>query len=195
MMQQPKDMTTATGRAETKLTAIFNAIGDTLSNLASPNAEQDGEDKEDDEADTDLGKLTDDDEPGWVMGTISKSVQHRRESFRPKQMRLDTMTQPGWGDTSNNFRGRDVKYGTAELNLPAVVKTKINMTAASASPTTTGEHTLTLDIVRGQLVMLAVTSRPGSTQTRLGFEKPQRIKLIPVLSPDAETDLTPIQDA
>ena len=49
------------------------------------------------------------------MGTISKTVQHYMESFRQKQMRLDELTQPGWGDAANDFRERDMKYRTTEL--------------------------------------------------------------------------------
>jgi hypothetical protein len=55
-----------------------------LSNLASSEDQEDGEDEDHDEEDTGHVKLTEDDEPGWVMGTISKTVQHRIESFRPK---------------------------------------------------------------------------------------------------------------
>jgi len=68
---------------------MSHAIGDSLSDLASSDEEQHREDKEYDEDDTELSKLSDDDEPGSVMGTIFKSVQHRLESFRPKQMMLD----------------------------------------------------------------------------------------------------------
>jgi hypothetical protein len=95
MMQELKDRTTATGIPETTFEEMLNAIGDSLSNLASSDDEQVGEDEEDDEVGTKLGKLSDDDEPGWVMGTISKTVQHRMDSFRQKQMRLDELTQPG----------------------------------------------------------------------------------------------------
>ena len=195
IMEELKDMTTATEKPEKTFAEMLNAIGDSLSDLASSDDEQDGEDEEDDEEDTELGKLSDDDEPGWVMGTISKTVQHHMESFRQKQMKLDELTQPGRGDAAHYFRERDMKYGTAELKVPAVVTPQIDMTAASASPTTAGEHMQTLDIVQGQLVMLAETSRPRSSQMRLGSEKPQSIKFILVLSPDAATDSTPIQDA
>jgi len=75
---------------------MSNAIGDSLSDLASSQDKEDGEDKDDDEEDTELHKLSEDDEPGWVMGTISKRVQHRMESFRQMQMR-----QPGWGDAAD----------------------------------------------------------------------------------------------
>jgi len=168
-----QDMMTAenecatTGKPETTFEEMLNPIGDSLSDLASSHDEQDGEDKEDDEEDTELGKLSDDDEPGWVMGTITKTVQHRMESFRQKQMRLDELTQPGWGDAANNFRERDMRYGTAELMVPAVVKPQIDSTTATPSPISIGEHMQTPEIVRGRSAMPAVTSRPGSSQMRL----------------------------
>ena len=55
-------------------------IGDSLSDLASSDHGEDGEDEDDQE--TEQGKLSDDDEPSWVMGTITKTVQQRMESFR-----------------------------------------------------------------------------------------------------------------
>jgi hypothetical protein len=73
-------------KPQTTVEEMFNAIGDSLSDLPSSDDEQDGEDEEDDEDDTELGKLSDDDDPGWVMGTITKTVQYRIESFRQKQM-------------------------------------------------------------------------------------------------------------
>jgi len=94
---------------------ILNSIGDTLSDLASSKDVQDGQDKEDDEDGTELGKLSDDDEPGWVMGTFTKTVQHCMESFQRKQMRLAELTQPGWGDAANCWRERDMRYGITEL--------------------------------------------------------------------------------
>jgi hypothetical protein len=45
------------------------------------------------EEDSQLGKISDDDGPGWVMGTISKKLQHCMKSFRQKQMRLEELTQ------------------------------------------------------------------------------------------------------
>jgi hypothetical protein len=82
-------------------------------------------------------------------------------------MRFGELTQPGWGDAANNFWGRDMKYGTAELKVPAVVMPQIDMTTATPSQTTVGEHMQTLDIVQGQTDMPAVTARPGSSQIRL----------------------------
>jgi len=60
----------------------LDAIGDSLSDLACSEDEDDGEDEDDDEEDTGHGKLSEDDKPSWVMGTICKMVQHRMESFR-----------------------------------------------------------------------------------------------------------------
>jgi hypothetical protein len=159
-----QDMTTAenggatTGKPEITFEEMLNAIRDSLSDLASSDDEQDGEDKEDEEEHTELGKLSDDDEPGWIMGTITKTVQHRRESFRQKQIRLDELTQPGWRDAANYFHERDMRYGTGKLKVPAVGKPQIDTTAATPSLITVGEHMQTPEIVRGQSEMPAVTS-------------------------------------
>jgi hypothetical protein len=79
-------------------------IEDIPSDLASSDDEQDGDDEEDDVAITELSKHSDDDEPGWVMGTISKAVQHYMDCIQPKHIKLDELTQPGWGDTANYLR-------------------------------------------------------------------------------------------
>jgi len=85
-----------------------------------------------------------------------------------------------------------MKYGTAELNVPAVVNHQIDPIAATPSPTTFGEHMEIIEIFSGQSLMRAVTCRPGSTQMRLGSEKPQSHKFIPLFSHIAEPDSTPI---
>jgi len=174
---------------------MFNAMGDSLRDRGSSDEEQDREDEEYDDNDTELGKLSDHDEPGWVMGTISKTVQHRLESFRKKQIKLAELTQAGWGYTANYLGERDMKYRTTELKVPAVVKPQIDTTAATPLATTFREHMQTLDIVRGQSLMTAVTSRPGSSQLRLGLGKPQSHQVIAVISPNGVTDSVPIQDA
>jgi len=74
-----------------------------------------------------------------------------------------------------------MKYGTAKLKVPVVVKPQIEMTAATPSLRTFRELSMqTVDIVCGQSQMLAVTPRPESSQMRLGSEKPQSHKFIPV---------------
>jgi hypothetical protein len=86
------------------------AIGDSLSDLASSDDGEDGEDEDDKE--TVQGKLCENDKPGWVMGTITKTVCQRMASFRQKQIKLDELTQPGWEDAAEYFREGDMKYRT-----------------------------------------------------------------------------------
>jgi hypothetical protein len=50
-------------------------IGESLSDFASSDDWEDGEDEDAEE--TEQGKLSEDDEPGWVMGTIIKTGQQR----------------------------------------------------------------------------------------------------------------------
>ena len=173
----------------------MNAIGDSLSDLASSKDEEDGEDEDDDEEDTGHGKLSEDDEPGWVIGTIPQTVQHRMESFRQKQMRLDQQTQPGWGDAADIFCARDMKYRTPELKVPAVLNPQTDSTAATPSPTTFGERMQAFDIVPGQSQMPQVTSRQGSSQMRLCSEQPQADNHIVALMPAAVPDLLQIEIA
>jgi len=84
-----------TRKPEKTFEEMLTAIGDSLRDLVSSDDEEDGEDEEDDGEDAELGKLGDDDEPGWVIGTISEIVQHRIESIQQKQMTIDELTQPG----------------------------------------------------------------------------------------------------
>jgi hypothetical protein len=180
IMQELKDITSAentgatTRKLESTFEEMFNAIQDIPRYFACSDNELDGDDFDDDEEDTVIGKLCDDDgDPGRLIGPISKAVEHRMERFRQKHMRLPTVSQPGWGDTANYFRERDMKYGTAQLKVLAVVKPKNDTTAATPSPTTFGEQLHNVDIAREQLLMPAVTSRPGSSQMRLGSDKQQ----------------------
>ena len=86
---------------ETTFEEMLNAIGDCLSDLASFEDEEDGEDEDDEEDDPEGGKVSEDDEPGWVMGTISKTVQYHMECFRQKQMKLDELRKPGCGEAAD----------------------------------------------------------------------------------------------
>jgi len=146
-------------------------LGDILSDLASSDDGEDGEDEDDEE--TEQGKLSEDDEPGWVMGTITKTVQRRMERFRQKQMKLEQLTQLGWEDAADYFRERVKKYGTFELRVPAVVQPQPNDDALVPPPTTFGELMESVDIVPGISQRTQGTSRPGSSHIRLGSVKPQ----------------------
>jgi hypothetical protein len=56
------------------------AIGDSLSDLASSNDGEDGQNEDDEE--TAQCRLSEDDEPGWVIGTMTKIVRQRMERCR-----------------------------------------------------------------------------------------------------------------
>ena len=90
-----------TTKPEIPLEEILNAIADNLSDHASSYDWEDGEDEFDNEDDPELGKPSEDDEPGWVIGTISRTVENRMERIRQKAMKLDKMTQRGWGEAAD----------------------------------------------------------------------------------------------
>ena len=108
VQQEQQDMTHAelTGltsrKPETTFEEMLVAIGYCLTDLASSDHGEDGEDEDDEE--TEKAKLSKDDEPGWVMGTITKTVQQRVERFRQKQMKFIESTHPGWEDAADYFR-------------------------------------------------------------------------------------------
>jgi len=139
---------------------MLNAIGDSLSDHPSSDDREDGEDKDDDEEDPAWGKFGEDDEPGWVMGRISETVQYSMERFQQKQMKLEKLTEPGWGDMADSFRERDMKYGTTALKVLAVVQPQTEDNAVPSVPMTFSEPLQSLDSVPGKLQMPQVTSRP-----------------------------------
>ena len=153
------------------------ATGDSLSDLASSDNGENGEDEDDEE--TEQGKLSEDDEPSWVMGTIFKTVQHHMERFQQKQMKFDELTQPGWEDAADYSSERDKKYGTFDLRVPAVVQPQTNDDAPAPAPTTFGELMESLDIVPGISQRPEGTCQPGNSHIRLGSLKPQSKSSIP----------------
>jgi hypothetical protein len=157
------------------------AIGDSLSDLASSDDWEDGDDEDDEEIEQ--GQLSDDEEPGWMMGPITKMVQHRLERFRQKQTKLDQLTQPGWKDATDYFHGRDKKYSTSTFWVPAVVQQQMDDVASTPVPTMIGELLECLNIVPGIGHVPQGTSRPGSCHIRLGSGKSQSYTSLSDLAP------------
>jgi len=89
------------------------AIRASSSDCAISDNGEDGEDEDDKE--TEQGQLSEDDEPGWVMGTIFKMIQQCLEWFQQKQMKLDELTQLGWEDRIEYVYHRDQKYSASKL--------------------------------------------------------------------------------
>jgi len=113
--QEQKDMKNfgntvlKTRQPEKTFEQMLNAIGDSRSDPACSDNEEDVEVEEDDEEDTELGMLTKDDQPGWVRGRFSKTVQHRREMIRQKQMTVHQLTQLRWDDVANHLCGGETR--------------------------------------------------------------------------------------
>jgi len=180
---------------ETTFDEMLNAIGDSLSDLARSDDGEDGEDKAGDEEDHPGGRLSEDDQPGWVMGTISNTVKHSMECFRNKQIKLDELTQLGWGDAADYFRGKDKKYVCTESKFPAVVQPETADDAASSVLTTFSEPLGTLDSVPGKLQMPQVTSRPGSSHMSLSSGNLQTHEHIMSLPPAQMPNRSQIQQS
>jgi hypothetical protein len=65
---------------------MLNTIGNAMCDHAISNDEQHGDDEKGDDKVIELSKMREDDEPGWVMGTISKTGKQRMEHFRQIQI-------------------------------------------------------------------------------------------------------------
>jgi hypothetical protein len=107
------------------------AIRSSLSNIASSDAAEDGEDVDSEE--TEQGKLSKDAEPSWVIGTFSNTVQQRMKRLHEKQIMLDKLTQLGWEDAANYCSERDRMYSTSALKVRLVGKHQMADDAAAPS--------------------------------------------------------------
>jgi len=131
---------------------MMDGIAYTRSDLACSDNGEHGEDEDDQEKEQ--GQLSKDDKPGWMMGTITKSVQQCLERFRQKQMKLDELSQPGWQDAPDSFSEIHMKYGTSTLRVPAVVQQLSDDIEATPVLTTIGEDLECLYIVPRISLML-----------------------------------------
>jgi len=71
-MRHAEKVGLTTTKPESTFEEMLNTIWDSLSDLASYDNWEAGEDEDDDEEDHELAKVSKVDEWGWVMGTISK---------------------------------------------------------------------------------------------------------------------------
>jgi len=171
---------------------MMNPIPESLSDIRSSDHEENGEDEEDIQEHTELGKLSEDDEPGWGMGTISKTAQQHMSGFRQKWMKLDEVTQLGRRDIADNFHQRHMKYWTAEIKVPYVVKPHTENDTAGSALQTFGELMETLDIAHQ---MLQGTPQQGCRHMRPGSGKQKWNKCIASLPTNAIPDSSPIMKA
>jgi hypothetical protein len=100
VQQEQDDMTHAeigilTSRVPKKtLEKMLVAIGDSLSDLVCSDHWEDGE--AEDGGEPEQGKLSDEEQPGWVMDAITKTLQLRIKRFWQKQRNLHELTQLEW---------------------------------------------------------------------------------------------------
>jgi hypothetical protein len=105
MKQEKEDMRSdesgglSTSKPRQPFEKMVDAIRESASDLARSDDEEDGEDDQDSE----LGKLSEDDEPSWMIGTILNMVPQRKERFWPMQMKPDTLTHLGWVEVADYF--------------------------------------------------------------------------------------------
>jgi len=71
------------------------------------------------------------------------------EYFWVQQMKLDTLTQLGWGDVADYCRQRDKKYQMSKFMGPAAIKPQTEKVSAISTPTSCGEHLEALVIIAG----------------------------------------------
>jgi hypothetical protein len=76
---------------------------------------------------------------GWSIGSIAHL-----------KIQQESVSGENTGNAADNFRERDMMYGTAKLMVPVVFEPQLDTTAATTSLTTVGELMQTLDIVRRQ---------------------------------------------
>jgi hypothetical protein len=172
--------------------AMLVTIGESLTDLARSD---DGEDGEDENEEIEQGILREDDEPGRVMGTITKIVQQRMSRFWQKQMKLNQFTQPGWEDVAGYFPERDKKYVTSQLRNPAIIQPQMNDNIPASQLTTFGKLMECLHIVPGISQMPQGTSHPGSCLARLGLVILQSYMSMLCPEPAGEPELSPVLKA
>jgi hypothetical protein len=117
------------------------------------------------------------------------------KSFRQRQMTVDELKQPGWGNAPDYFCERDKNYGTAKLKVPVVVQPQTDDDASAPPPTTFGELMERLEIVPGISHMPQGTFQSGSSHSRQGSVKPQSNTSISGLEPAVQPNTSPLLKA
>ena len=100
-----------TRQPEKVFSDMIIVVGDSVSDIITSDDGEDGEDEHDEEAEQ--RQLSEDDEPSWVMGIITKTLPRGMDRFRQMQIKLDELTQLGWEDSADYICQRDTKCGTS----------------------------------------------------------------------------------
>jgi len=94
-------------RARTDVLEMMFTIWKRLRDIVSSNDADNG--KVEDDEEPVQGQMSENDEPCWVMGTVTNAVQQRLEKYQQKELKLDKLTQPGLEDAADYFGERHKK--------------------------------------------------------------------------------------
>jgi len=138
---------------------------DRLCDLASSDSMED-----EDDVDEEIGQgiMSEDDETGWLMGTITTTIQQCMARFRQKKIMLHKLTWPGWEDAADYVRVQDTIYGSSTLRIQAVIQPHMNENIPAPPPITFAELLQCLDIASRISQMPQETSWQGWSHIRLG---------------------------
>jgi hypothetical protein len=163
-------------------------MGDCLSDLASSDDTNDGEDK--DEEETEQGQQSEDEQPSRMMGTVTQTVQQRRGRFRQNQITVEEWTQLRWEDAAAHFHEREKKNIISALLVLADIQPQTADNGAAPVLATIGELMECHNIVPRISPMPQGTSRGRSRHCRIRSRKPQSTRIISSLVPGGKPDST-----
>lgn len=110
---EQKDMRNAdmvglkTRKPKTIFHKILNEFGDSKRDLPGLENREDGECSDEDEDDIVMCKLSEDDRPCQVLGTISRTIPHHLHRFQRMQIKIYMLVQLGKGNMAEDFGQRD----------------------------------------------------------------------------------------
>jgi hypothetical protein len=115
------------------------------------------------------------------------------ERLRQTHIKLDQLTQWGWGDAADSVRKCDKNYGTTELEVPAVVQLNTDNDVATPPLIAFAELMESPDTISQISQTLQWNDRPRSSPIRLGCCRLQSKKRSVSLPSDAEPNLSRIK--
>jgi len=196
--QEQEDTRTAeiagltTRELEKKIQGIMVAIRDSLSDLASSDHGKDGDD--DDDEDTAQGQLSEDDDPGWVLGTISKPCCSEWRDFVRSRWILTNWHNQDGGTQPTTFMEEISSTAHPNWGFQQSFNCKRMMMELHLHPQNWESLRSVLTLSQGYR-KYSKASRPGSSHIRLGSGKAQSNTGIAGLAPAAKPDSSLIINA
>jgi len=102
--------------------------------------------------------LSEDNQSGLVMDTITNTIPHHMECFQHKQMWIGELRQPRGRNSANYLHEGDMIYRTTGLKVPVVTQQLTDKDVAAPPRTIFGELMQSLNVVPSKLQMIQLTS-------------------------------------